>query len=383
MKFLKTLFLVLVVHSLVHGQAITSYKLTDIGNNTLKVGAVFGTDGPGPLVMDNSTISLLIPTTLTTSPFPTITSTQGGNWTATAIIPNSTLVGYCGSAATGYDLVQVTSLGQANLGSILAGIAEDIFTITFTGTSTLPIYAYDPTGADPLSACIAGFGVDNTASIDPDGNAGPAQTANYSEIPGSAGVVLPIELSAFTARALNTTDAQLNWTTASEINSSHFDVERSVQGFNWKVIGTVAAAGNSHSIQNYSLIDKKVFDPNELTNTDFYYRLKMVDIDGHFEYSDVRQVKFESEGLIVGDPFPNPARLGNASVQLSVSVKDETTLRIDIYDKQGRIISTNTSPLHIGSNKLTIGTGTLSSGKYTIKLAMKNGESFVRELLVQ
>jgi len=383
MKILKTLFLVLVVHSLVHGQAITRYQLTDIGNNTLKVGAVFNTNGPGPLVQDNSTISLLIPTTLITDPFPTITSIQGGNWSATSIIPNATLVEVCGASATGYDLVQVSTGGQANLGSILAGVAEDLFTITFTGSSTLPIYAYDPTGADPLSACLAGFGVDNVASIDPDGNAGPARTENYSEVPGSEGVVLPIELSAFTAQSLNTMDAQLKWTTASEINSSHFDIERSIQGISWKKIGIVAAAGNSQSNQYYSLIDKNVFDLKEPSTTNFYYRLKMVDIDGYFEYSDVRQVKFESRGLFVGDPFPNPIGLGNSSVQLSVTVEGETNLRIVVYDNQGRIVSTNASPLHIGSNILSIGTGTLPWGVYRIKLTMGNGESFVRELVVQ
>jgi len=107
---------------------------------------------------------------------------------------------------------------------------------------------------------------------------------------------LPIELMVFIARPLNATDVQLNWTTATEINSSHFDIERSTQGITWIKIGTVAAAGNSHSNLSYNLIDKNVFDSDEVTNTDFYYRLNMVDLDGQFEYSDVRQVKFESTG---------------------------------------------------------------------------------------
>ncbi|MBC7774306.1 MAG: T9SS type A sorting domain-containing protein, partial [Phycisphaerae bacterium] len=195
---------------------------------------------------------------------------------------------------------------------------------------------------------------------------------------------LPLELVAFTVRPLNATDAQLDWITANEINSSHFDIQRSIQGISWITIDTVAAAGNSQSNRYYNLIDKNVFDPNAYTNTNFYYRLKMVDLDGHFEYSDVRQVKFESRaGPIVGDPFPNPTGLGNTSVQLPVSIKGETNLRIDIYDFQGKIVSTNTSPLSKGNNKLTIGTGTLSLGVYIIKLTMEDGESFVRKLTVQ
>lgn len=385
MKFTKIIFLVFAVPSLLYGQNITSYQLTDIGNSTLLVGSVFDMDGPGPLVQDNSTISLLVPTDLITDPTPLITSIQDGAWTVTATVPSSSLMSVCGGAATGYDLIQVTSVGQANLGTILAGVPEDLFTITFTGSSPLPIYAYDPAGSDPLSACLVDYGVDNTASIDIDGNEGPAPTIGYSFVPGNPeGIVLPIILTAFTAQTLNNTDAQLNWTTASEINSSHFDIQRSIQGVSWITIDTVAAAGNSRSNQFYNLTDKKVFDPNKITNPNFYYRLKMVDIDGYFEYSDVRHVKFENVGgPLVGNPFPNPTLLGSSSVQLYLSIGGEANLQIDIYDFKGSVVSTNTRPLSKGINTVTIGTGTLSSGIYLIKLTMEDGASFVRKLTVQ
>ncbi|MCF8239191.1 MAG: T9SS type A sorting domain-containing protein [Saprospiraceae bacterium] len=195
---------------------------------------------------------------------------------------------------------------------------------------------------------------------------------------------LPLELVAFTVRLLNDTDVQLDWITASEINTSHFDIQRSIQSNSWITIGTVAAAGNSQTNQFYYLTDEKVFDPNEFTNTNFYYRLKMVDIDGHFEYSVVRQVKFESRnGPMVGDPFPNPTGLGSASVQLHVSIKGETSLRIEIYDSKGNIVGTNSSLLINGMNNVTIGTGSLSLGVYLIKLIMEDGASFVRKLTVQ
>ena len=193
-------------------------------------------------------------------------------------------------------------------------------------------------------------------------------------------ISLPLDLIAFTVRSINNSDAQLNWTTASEINSSHFDIERSIQGKSWIKIDKVEAAGESHSNQFYNLTDKKVFEPNKATNPNFYYRLKMVDFDGHFEYSDVRIVKFErGDGPIVGNPFPNPT----CSVQLDISIKGEASLRIDIYDFKGNIVSTNTDPLSSGINKVTIGTGTLSLGVYLLKMTLENGESFVRKLTVQ
>jgi len=194
---------------------------------------------------------------------------------------------------------------------------------------------------------------------------------------------LPVEITEFLARPLNATDAQLNWSTASEINSSRFDIERSINGYDWTKISTVAAAGDSQSERHYTLVDEKVFDPNEPRDATFYYRLKMVDLDGRFEYSVVRQVSFESHGIFVGDPFPNPAGQRSTSVQLPVSVLAETDIRIDIYDIQGTIVSSNARPLSKGNNNLSIGTSTLSTGVYNIKLTIENGGTFVRKLVVQ
>ncbi|MEO7174429.1 MAG: T9SS type A sorting domain-containing protein [Saprospiraceae bacterium] len=381
MKFLNITILVLVVYSSSFSQNIISYDLFNQGNNTLKVGSTFDINGPGPLVQDNSTISLFVPMTLTS---PVIINLQGGSWTAT-IVPNMTLLLFCAEAAN-YDLIQISAGGQANLGSVTAGISEDLFTVSFSGTSSLPIYAYDPTLVDPLSACLDGFGlgVDNVASIDPDGNAGPLPTISYSEIPGSSAVFLPIELTSFTARPLNGTDALLNWTTATELNSAHFEVERSSIGENWTAIGEVNAAGTSQTDQYYSLVDRNAFDPAKLMSATFYYRLKMVNYDGSFEYSELRLVKFEGYGgFFVGVPFPNPARLSSNSVQLPVSVLTETEGRFDIYDYQGSLVISNISFISKGDNNLSIGTSNLSTGVYHIKLTIENGGTFVREMVLQ
>ncbi len=182
---------------------------------------------------------------------------------------------------------------------------------------------------------------------------------------------------------LNNTDAILDWTVASEINSSRFDIERSINGNYWTKINSVAAAGNGPLGWHYTFMDKKVFDSNEPGEATFYYRLKMVDLSGYFEYSNVRQVSFESRGgLFVGNPFPNPAGMRSTSVQLPVSAMTETDIRIDIYDIQSRIVISNASLLSRGNNKISIGTSTLSTGVYHIKLTMENGGTFVRRLVV-
>lgn len=91
-------------------------------------------------------------------------------------------------------------------------------------------------------------------------------------------VVLPIELTSFTAKEKNNT-IQLNWQTATELNNSHFEIEHSKDGQNFELLDIIEGAGTTFETQNYSFIDES---PLSGIN---YYRLKQVDYDGAFEYS--------------------------------------------------------------------------------------------------
>ncbi|MCB0518455.1 MAG: T9SS type A sorting domain-containing protein [Lewinellaceae bacterium] len=362
------------------GQAITNYALSSEGNNTLKVGSVFNINGSGPVIQDNSSVSLFVPVDLVT---PVITNLQGGSWSAT-VIANSVLTSQCGAAANGYYLVQISTGGQSNLGGVAAGVQEDLFLVSFTGTSSLSINAFDPNAGDPLSACVSILGVDNTASIDPDGNGGPAMTTGYSNIPILPNSVsLPIELTSFYARPLNATDAKLDWETASELNSSHFEVERSTDGKNWQQVGKVAAAGFSQQNHSYSLIDEKVFEPGESSLSVFYYRLKMLDLDGSFTYSKVREVHFDrAGGLVVGELFPNPAERGHVAFQLPLYTEQEASLRLTVFDVRGSVVGLFETDLAAGEQLAGFDLGQLAAGVYHIRVLV-NGETFARRLVVQ
>jgi len=88
----------------------------------------------------------------------------------------------------------------------------------------------------------------------------------------------------------------LNWQTASEINASKFEVERTYNGINWEQIGKVKAVGNTNSISSYKYIDKHY--GIEYPETEFvYYRLKQIDIDGTFSYSSIVQIKLQEPKL--------------------------------------------------------------------------------------
>jgi hypothetical protein len=110
-------------------------------------------------------------------------------------------------------------------------------------------------------------------------------------------VTLPLKLLAFTGRAGNGIN-QLHWQTASETNSSYFDIERSGAGEPFRKLGTVAASGNTSGVVNYQFDDS-----HSLPGTNFY-RLKLADIDGRYEYSStiaITTVKSDSVTI-----FPNP-----------------------------------------------------------------------------
>lgn len=107
--------------------------------------------------------------------------------------------------------------------------------------------------------------------------------------------ILPVELLSFTAEKSGSTSL-LNWSTAAEIDFDHFEVERSGDGRTFETIGVVESKG-SNSV--YSFVDRlPIIGVN-------YYRLKMLDIDGEFEYSVVRTVTFDKDlrGIKI---YPNP-----------------------------------------------------------------------------
>lgn len=118
--------------------------------------------------------------------------------------------------------------------------------------------------------------------------------------------VLPVELLSFNAQRVEE-GVHLKWVTATEENSDHFEIERSRDGQEFEMIGTVPSSGNSVQLLNYQFLDRL---PHAGLN---HYRLRHVDIDGDEEYSPVETVFVERSGkndiLIV----PNP---GNGMVQV-------------------------------------------------------------------
>ncbi|WP_337866044.1 hypothetical protein [Ignavibacterium sp.] len=117
--------------------------------------------------------------------------------------------------------------------------------------------------------------------------------------------VIPVELTSFTAKSMDN-NVHLNWTTATELNNKGFEIQRSVipngaRNLSWEAAGFVSGKGTTTEPQNYSFVDKN------LTSDKYAYRLKQIDFDGSFEYSDIVEVEINKpEEFILEQNYPNP-----------------------------------------------------------------------------
>lgn len=137
---------------------------------------------------------------------------------------------------------------------------------------------------------------------------------------------LPVTLLSFTARPVNS-QSLLEWVTGAESNSSHFTVQHSRNGTNWQNIGLVSAAGQSTVQLSY-----RFTHTNPVTGSN-QYRLQLVDKDGQFTYSPIRELKFQSPGDLV--LAPNPA---SSKVKLVLPSALSAQGRVQVYNSAGQLM---------------------------------------------
>jgi predicted phosphodiesterase len=144
--------------------------------------------------------------------------------------------------------------------------------------------------------------------------------------------VLPVELTAFTARFVPPSSVLLNWSTSTEVNNYGYNVERLSSNSDWQKIGFVSGSGNSNSPKNYSFTD------NPTGGTSFSYRLKQIDFDGKFKYYNTITVNLTATTkpqLLQNSPNPF-----NPSTTIKFYTPAATDVTIKIYDMLGREVKT-------------------------------------------
>jgi hypothetical protein len=140
----------------------------------------------------------------------------------------------------------------------------------------------------------------------------------------------PVELAIFTGKAHNNT-ISLEWATKTETNNYGFEIEKSINKVAWEAIGFVQGHGTSTSPQSYSFIDQSV------TSGEYYYRLKQVDLNSSYKYSEIISVGITAPiSFKLNQNYPNPC---NPSTTISYTLPQSSHVELIVYNTIGQMVN--------------------------------------------
>jgi len=190
---------------------------------------------------------------------------------------------------------------------------------------------------------------------------------------GNDDQVFPVTLLAFWgAPTADGRAVDLYWRTAGEVNCSHFDIERSTDALTFAPIGSLAGAGTTVQPQNYHHTDVAL-PANAQT---LYYRLRQVDFNGQYTYSNLVEVNLANGGQPVFGLFPNPA---TGPVTLTLSPSPTSTPTLEVYAATGARLLAQTADLLTLSGSLNNLLPQLAAGTYVVRL-VADGQAFAVKL---
>ncbi len=172
---------------------------------------------------------------------------------------------------------------------------------------------------------------------------------------------LPVELSSFTA-VVNQDIVNLEWQTKTEVNNHGFNIERKINEGEWRTLGFVEGNGNTTTPKEYSYSDKDIYTGG----SKFQYRLKQMDYDGSFEYSDVVEVEVVPTQYELSQNYPNPF---NPSTTIKFSLPKQTQMKINLYNMLGELVETIAEGNYeAGNYKINFNASALPSGAYFYRI---------------
>ncbi|PIP77497.1 MAG: hypothetical protein COW85_08600, partial [Ignavibacteria bacterium CG22_combo_CG10-13_8_21_14_all_37_15] len=240
-------------------------------------------------------------------------------------------------------------------------------TVNFVSTSDLHL-----TGASDGDVNLIGTPL-ATVLTDIDGDTRhltfPYMGADESNTP------LPVELTSFTASAKGNV-VVLSWQTATEKNSSYFEVQRKSEKNDWVSVGKVSASGTTTERVKYSFTEKNV------NGTAALYRLKMVDLDGSSSYSKEVEVKVDVPvNFELSQNYPNPF---NPSTTIKYAVPVDSKVRLDIYSTLGELVVTLVNDLQTtGNYTVSFDASRFASGTYIYRLTANSTVITKKMLLIK
>lgn len=154
--------------------------------------------------------------------------------------------------------------------------------------------------------------------------------------------------------------SHLNWSSLQESNTSHFEVERGNDGVNFSFLARVNAKGNSDRQTDYRFDDIKV---NSGTN---YYRLKLYDKDGNYQYTNIVALTVNITGTYITGIYPSPF-VNRVNINVSSELKNSAS--IQLFDNAGKQVAVQQALINKGVNTITLDNlGNLARGLYFVKV---------------
>jgi len=187
--------------------------------------------------------------------------------------------------------------------------------------------------------------------------------------------IIPVELTSFIGSTVNG-NVLLNWKTATEMNNSGFEIQRSSDRMSFSKVAFVSGYGTTTESQNYSYTD------NFVTNGKYYYRLKQIDFNGAFAYSDIIEVNVAAPiEFALQQNYPNPF---NPSTLISYSIPQNSFVTLKVYDVLGNEVATLVNQTQsAGKYDVRFDASSLSNGVYMYSIKTDNFSSTKKMILMK
>ena len=171
---------------------------------------------------------------------------------------------------------------------------------------------------------------------------------------------VPVELISFNASANNSV-INLNWSTATELNNSGFEIQRKNDNSDWTSIGFIKGFGTTTTQNNYNYTDQNPFVGNNI------YRLKQIDYTGSYEYSKEVEVEVFLSEYVLQQNYPNPF---NPTTTINFNIPKEDFVNVTIFNSLGEKVATLLDGvMSAGSHALTFEANGFASGLYILKMS--------------
>ena len=236
------------------------------------------------------------------------------------------------------------------------------------GDGAVAVLGQDPVNINPGNSVVFYFGISigtNQAECVDNMN---LCAAKYLQ-------VTPVELTSFTATSQNQ-QVTLNWATATEINNNGFEVQRSTENSEFVTVGFVRGNGTTTNQSEYTYVDR-----NMVAGT-YSYRLKQIDYNGVYEYSDAIEVEvLNLDSYVLNQNYPNPF---NPSTKIAYVLKEKTNVKLLVMNALGEEVAVLVNQTQDqGYHQLDFNASNLPSGIYFYSLQTDNFSETKKMLLMK